>query len=173
MRSGPLLMLAGYLLLAGCGGSKDFADLQGFVDGVKKRPGGVVEPLPKFQAPEPFNYSAAALRSPFSPSNGVITQTDKVQQQPRPNQYRVKGPLEQFDIESFDMVGTLGSGRGTIGLLARPEQVYSVRVGDYVGQNDGRITAISDRQIEVLEVVPDGKGGWVERPRAIKLKESS
>lgn len=171
MRSGALLMLAGYALLAGCGGSHgDMADLQHFVSEVKKRPAGVISPLPKFEPTEPFNYSASNLRSPFSPSGQVVI--EDVEQQPRPDRYRVKGPLEQFGIDSFQMVGTMGNGSNTVALLARPDQVYSVHVGDYVGQNSGQITAINDQQVKVMELVPDGKGGWIKRPRIIKMKES-
>jgi type IV pilus assembly protein PilP len=32
---------------------------------------------------------------------------------------------------------------------------------------------IADERIEVVEIVPDGEGGWLERPRTLTLKERS
>jgi type IV pilus assembly protein PilP len=51
--------------------------------------------------------------------------------------------------------------------------VHRLKVGDYLGRNDGRIVAISATQVDVVEIVPDGQGAWLERPRTITLKEHS
>lgn len=48
--------------------------------------------------------------------------------------------------------------------------VHRVRVGDYLGRNNGRIIAINEGKIDVVEIVPDGEGGWLERPRSLSQR---
>lgn len=158
--------------LSGCGGNDRFDDLDQFMADVKARPVGVVEPLPKFRPYEAFTYSATSLRSPFQPPIKIdVTNRQRGSHLVHPDEARVKQFLEGFNIESFDMVGTLSNGSGTFGLLRGASGVYRVKVGDYLGRNDGRIVTISDSQIDITEIVPDGEGAWLERPRIIALKE--
>ena len=81
--------------------------------------------------------------------------------------------LEGFNIEQFEMVGTISNATGSFALLRGAGGVHRLRVGDYLGRNDGRIVAISGSQVDVVEIVPDGEGAWLERPRTIPLKEHS
>jgi len=69
------------------------------------------------------------------------------------------------------MVGTLANGDGRFALVKGGDGVHRVKVGDYLGRNYGRIVDITDAEVEVLEIVPDGEGGWLERPRSLNLKE--
>ena len=71
------------------------------------------------------------------------------------------------------MVGTLANDSGTFALISGSSGVHRVRVGDYLGRNHGRILAIDEAKIDVVEIVPDGEGGWLERPRSLSLKERS
>jgi type IV pilus assembly protein PilP len=71
------------------------------------------------------------------------------------------------------MVGTLSDDTGRFALITGAGGVHRVKVGDYLGRNDGKIVSISDSQVDVIEIVPDGEGGWLERPRSISLKERS
>lgn len=101
----PLMLIA---LLVGCDSNNDFADLQGFMADVKAKPKGAIEPLPKFQAYEAFTYNAAALRSPFQPPIKIdLVQREKGSKEIKPDETRVKQFLEGFNIETFEMVGTL------------------------------------------------------------------
>ena len=69
------------------------------------------------------------------------------------------------------MVGTLGGGRSIVALVMGPDKVtYRVRPGTYIGQSDGRVVAVSEDHIELIELVPDGAGGWLERPASITLE---
>ncbi|KPW20165.1 Pilus assembly protein, PilQ [Pseudomonas syringae pv. aceris] len=90
-----------------------------------------------------------------------------------PDEHRVKQFLEGFNIESFEMVGTIGNESGTFALLRGAGGVHRVKVGDYLGRNNGRVVSIGDAQVDVIEIVPDGEGAWLERPRTIALKERS
>lgn len=161
------------LSLAGCGGG-DFSDLQAYMDEVRARPKGSIEPLPKFQPYEAFTYSASALRSPFQPPVKIdLVSRPKGSKEIKPDETRVKQFLEGFNIETFEMVGTLSNKDGKFALVSGAGGVHRVKIGDYLGRNDGRIVSIDEAKIEVVEIVPDGEGGWLERPRSLTLKERS
>jgi type IV pilus assembly protein PilP len=175
MRAGGLLCISVALIsLAGCDNDNQFSDLQAYMAEVRARPTGVIEPLPKFRPYEAFTYSAAALRSPFQPPIKIdLVNRQKGQRQVKPDETRVKQFLEGFNIEQFEMVGTIGNGSGIFALMKGAGGVYRMKVGDYLGRNHGRIVSISDSQVDVIEIVPDGEGAWLERPKVISLKEHS
>ena len=104
------LILCSLLLVSlnGCGLGGDFSDLQAYMDEVRARPKGSIEPLPKFQPYEAFTYSASALRSPFQPPVKIdLAIKQKGNKVVKPDETRVKQFLEGFNIETFEMVGTL------------------------------------------------------------------
>ncbi|MCQ4324680.1 pilus assembly protein PilP [Stutzerimonas stutzeri] len=166
------VLLLSFALLAGCGAGSDFDDLQQYLDEVRAKPKGAIEPLPAFIPYEAFTYSAAALRPPFQPPVKLdLAQRQKGSKDIHPDEARVKQFLEGFNIENFVMVGTLANEAGRYALIKGGEGVHRVKVGDYLGRNHGRIVEISDAGVDVLEIVPDGEGGWLERPRSLTLKE--
>lgn len=129
------------------------------MDEVCTRPKGTVEPLPKSQSYEAFTYSAASLRSPFQPPVKIgLTVRQKGNKVIRPDETRVKQFLEGFNIETFEMIGTLPNTQGTFALVKGAGGVHRVRVGDYLGRNDGKIVSISGGKVDVIEIVPDGEG---------------
>jgi type IV pilus assembly protein PilP len=162
------------LALGGCGGSDDFSDLDAYMNEVRLRPAGKIEPTPTFRSYPTFTYSAANLRSPFSPQVRVdLAGRKHGSRSVKPDPNRVKQYLEGFNIEQFEMVGTIANASGSFALLRGAGGVHRLKVGDYLGRNDGRIVAISATQVDVVEIVPDGQGAWLERPRTIPLKEHS
>ena len=168
-----LVLIAFLALLGGCGNG-DFDDLKAYMDEVKARPKGAIEPIPQFAPFEPFSYQAAALRSPFQPAVKIdLAHRQNGGKQVKPDPTRVKQFLEGFNIEQFEMVGTLANETGKFALMKGASGVYRMKVGDYLGRNEGRIVAITDSQVDIVEIVPDGEGGWLERPRTITLKERS
>ncbi|NQD94792.1 type 4a pilus biogenesis lipoprotein PilP [Pseudomonas sp. CrR25] len=174
MKCSRLVLLIGALSLGGCGSGSDFSDLQAYMDEVRARPKGSIEPLPKFQPYESFTYSAAALRSPFQPPIKIdMVSRQKGSQEVKPDEARVKQFLEGFNIEVFEMVGTLANENGVYALVSGAGGVHRIKVGDYLGRNHGRILAIDESKVDVMEIVPDGEGGWLERPRSLSLKERS
>lgn len=168
-----LFAAAALLALAGCGrsvtsSSTDPSDLEAWVAEINKKPPPPLEPLPVMQQFETFEYAAQALRDPFS--KAFTDQSGAGGLRPDPN--RRKQPLEAFPLDSLDMVGTLGGGRGLVALVTAPDKVtYKVRPGIYLGQNDGRVTGISEDRIDLVELVTDGAGGWLERPASIALED--
>lgn len=163
------------LALAGC--SEGMSDLKRFVEKTKQRPGGEIEELPEFEPYESFTYDPTELRDPFRPSEGFgMTAEEQAAKESdsglAPDTSRPKEPLEQFPLDSLEMVGTLGQGDQEWGLVKSPEGViHRVQEGNYLGQNYGRITELSAERIEVLEIVPDGQGDWMEREAALSLGE--
>jgi type IV pilus assembly protein PilP len=174
MRNSRHLFLVFFISLAGCGAGGDFSDLQAYMDEVRSRPKGSIEPMPVFQPYESFTYSAAALRSPFQPPIKIdVVNRQKGSQEIKPDETRVKQFLEDFNIEVFEMVGTLANDHGVFALVSGAGGVHRVKVGDYLGRNHGRILVIDESKVDVIEIVPDGEGGWLERPRSLSLKERS
>lgn len=173
---GSQLIVAGLLAigLVGCDANKGHADLQAFMDEVRSRPKGAIEPMPKEEVYEPFTYHAASYRSPFQPPVKIeMSNREKGDADIKPDETRVRQFLESFNIESFVMVGTLANTAGTYALVRGSDGVHRVGIGDYIGTNHGRIIAITAAGIEVIEIVSDGDGGWLERPRTLALQERS
>ncbi len=159
--------LAAVLLapLAGCGGGT--SDLRRDLEEKKKRPGSRIEPLPEIKPYESFVYDPSSLRSPFQPSVPVVAPGAGGV---RPDARRNREFLEGFSLDTLKMVGTLRQGGKTYGLVQTKDGlIHKVLPGNYVGQNDGRVSTIGDSKITVVEIVPDGLGGYMERPAAIAL----
>jgi type IV pilus assembly protein PilP len=165
--------LAMALLLGACGrsvtnGPEDPSNLQKWVAEVKKRPAPALDPLPVMQQFETFEYAAQGLRDPFS--NAFADEGGG--SGPRPDPNRRKELLEQFPLDSLDMVGTIGTGAAQVALVTAPDKVtYRVRPGMYMGQAEGRVTEVTESRIDLVELVPDGAGGWLERPASIALDD--
>jgi type IV pilus assembly protein PilP len=160
------------LLLAGCFGGPDYGDLQAFMDEVNARPKGAVEPLPEIVTYTPFAYGASALRNPFEPPIPVRPAVGPGSREVKPPEH-AKEYLEGFALGDLSMVGTIARPGEFFALVREPDGgVHRVRPGMFMGQNYGRITRVSDSEIELLEVVPDGVGGWVERNRLVRLGDT-
>lgn len=163
-------LLAASLGLGGCGGDMD--DLDRYINEVKARPGGRIEPLPEITPYEGFTYVAdrEGLRSPFVPD------TPQAAQGPgsttRPDRDRSREFLEQFPLDTLAMVGTLELGNATYGLVQTQDGlIHRVVPGNYMGQNDGRIIAITESEIQLVEIISDGIGGYLEREAAVSLSD--
>jgi type IV pilus assembly protein PilP len=166
-----LLPMVGAVAIAGCSASNDFQDIKTFMDQVDAKGKGQIEPLPEFLPYQAFAYGAGNMRSPFEPPV-VVKPIDpnKKTAQVKPDPNRVKQFLEQFNIGAIAMVGTLSQGARLYGLVRDPQGgVHRVQMGDFMGMDNGKILAIDENRIELLEIVSDGTGGWVERERTVNL----
>ena len=162
-----LLIAAVVLSLSAC--TRGSRDLEAWVAEVKARPAPPLDPLPVMKQFETFEYAAQDLRDPFSQPSPDRDGGNQL----RPDPNRRKEVLEAFPLDSLDMVGTIGTGPGLIGLVMGPDRVtHRVRPGNYLGLNDGRITAVTEDRIEIVELVPDGAGGWLERQARIALEDN-
>lgn len=149
--------------LSACSSRDD--ELEAFIEATKKEPGGRVEPLPELKPYETFAYEASEMRSPFTPggsggSAGML----------RPDSRRNREFLENFSLDTLRMVGTLRLADRTYGLVKTKDGlVHRVLPGNYMGQADGKVTEITPSKINVVEIVPDGVGGYMERPASLVL----
>ena len=157
--------MAATLLLAGCGGGVD--GLRAEIEQAKQRPGGRIVPLPEVVPYDSYAYSMASRRSPFLQSLAGESGPG-----PRPDSKRPREFLEQFPLDTLKMVGTLKLGASSYGLVQTKDGlIHRVLPGNRVGQNDGRILSVSDARIALIEIVPDGLGGYLERPAALAISD--
>lgn len=162
------LLAAAVLLTAGC--SRGMSDLESYIAEVKARPGGLIEPLPEIKTYETFAYEAGDARSPFVPDSPAAGRSDNGV---RPDADRKREFLEGFPLDTLRMVGTLNMDGRLYGLVQASDRlIHRVVVGNYLGQNDGRIISITDSAIQLLEIIPDGLGGYTERAASIGLGET-
>ena len=165
-----LVLVLTVLGLAACGGDMD--DLDSYINEVKARPGGRIDPLPEITPYEIFNYVAdiEGHRSPFVPDTPQAAGPASGGTRPDPN--RPSEFLESFPLDTLRMVGTLDINETVYGLVQTSDGlIHRVIPGNYMGQNDGRITGITDSEINLVEIISDGIGGYIERDAAIGLSD--
>jgi len=159
-------------LLAGC--QMDNSDLETYIEQVKARPGGDIEPIPTIEPHEPYIYPGHE-RSPFDSS--VIARPLPAPPEGTPGTAAVdfdrpREPLEDFPLDSLRMVGSLEQEGVPYALVRTPDRtIQSVTEGNYMGQNHGRIVDITVDEIRLIEVVPDAFGGYVERENTVALSQ--
>ncbi len=156
--------------LTACSGGNE--DLQQFVDETKAKPVGKVPPIPVFKPYQAFTYSAQALRPPFEkPVDILALQKRRGDSTIKPDFSRPKEFLEGFDLDNLSMVGTLSNSKGFWALVRDTEaNVHRVAINNYMGRNHGKVIELGDTFISLIEIVPDGLGGWLERPKTLNLK---
>lgn len=170
-----LMGLAIVAVLSGCSRGitsepGDAPNLQKWVESANSQKPEPLDPLPTLTKFEAVPYTVATERDPFDPKMMADSSSTT---QLRPDDSRPKHTLETFALDSLKMVGTMGAPNGRLtGLVQAPDKiVYRVNPGNYMGQSDGRVSAVFEDRIELIEVVSDGAGGWMERPATIALEE--
>ena len=170
-----LFIAAGLMAsLSACGDR--MGDLRQYTNEVKARKGGHIEPLPQIKPFEVYTYADQDMRSPFMQATQTVssnnvnhgTSTNGV----HPDFNRSHEYLEQFPLDGLKMVGTLSVNGSLFGLVRDSDNIlHRVSVGNYLGQNYGKIISITDSDIKLHEMVPDGQGGWSERVTDVTLSE--
>lgn len=156
------------LVLVGCTPGEDPHQ---WVAQEKAKKGAPLQPLPVIRTFEMFLYKDQDLRDPFGLS--AEEQEQSANLGPHPDQNRVREPLESYPLDGLKMSGTLGVANKIEGLVRDPDGVvHRVHVGNYLGQNYGRITAITEDHIDLVELVPNGTGGWMERQASMALGDT-
>lgn len=151
------------------------SDLIEYAERVKSSQKPNIEPLPEFEPFESFEYSAADLRDPFTAP--VFSHTPAAVAQTggsgiKPDYDRPTEPLEEYPLDSLRMVGTLEQHEDAWALvLDTDDTIHRVQTGNYIGQNHGKIIRISEFEVELTEIIPDGLGGWMERTASIAISE--
>jgi type IV pilus assembly protein PilP len=172
------ILLTSIFLLTACTGNGGYADLDEFMRQADSKPSGRIEPLPEMLAYDSFIYSEAGSRSPFTPpveETSLDIALAEDQSNIKPDLDRAKEVLEYFQLTALRMVGTLQKDESsTLWALVKDNQggIHRVKPGQYMGQNHGRVVGIDAGRIDLIEIVPNGHGGWIERPRSVTLEDS-
>ncbi|MDJ0832247.1 MAG: pilus assembly protein PilP [Gammaproteobacteria bacterium] len=158
--------------------SQGMGDLQQFVQQTKAKPPGRVEPIPPFVPYQNFEYASQSLRDPFKivdfrrPDQALEAEISETASGPRPDMDRVREPLEDFPLDTLRFKGTVDKDGTKWGLIFAPDNtIHRVLEGNFMGQNHGRILTVSDGEITITEIVPDGLGNFIERSAALALIE--
>jgi len=161
------------LMLCGCSSNVD-SDVVEFVKKTKNRKFDRVGDLPEFPHANKFKYMANELRNPFEP---FTTSTAEIKIRPvegGPDLNRPREPLENYAIDTLHMVGTLERDGQFYALLKDANGIiHRVNVGNYIGQNSGKIEKINETEMEVKEWLVDAKGGWKEHTATLDLVKST
>ena len=170
MRLGAVALVASLCVaLSGCG-SDGMDDLRDWV--VKERKGRKprVEPLPEIKTQESFIYSAHALADPFAPFN--LKPRAATAGGPSPDINRRKEPLEDYPLDALRMVGTLSRGNQSWAVIQAPDgAVHRAKVGDHIGQNFGMVTDITEEHVNLVELIQNPLGDWIERDANLAIAE--
>ena len=140
--------------VTGCGGER-YQDLQTFMRETEKSSPRRIESLPEMKAYVTFEYAGFDLPDPFRPRKLAPVKSDSGVQ---PDLNRRREPLESYPLESLKMVGTLQQGKNVFALVKADSTVYRVTRGNYMGQNFGLITVISEGDVKLKEIVQDAAG---------------
>jgi len=176
-RSLTLVVLLSFL--QGCDSGQ--ADLQSWMDDTRRNTPTRIDKVDEPKRFEPFRYQADQGTDPFAMTrframaNAAASAGSAPTTAPalRPSDKRIREPLEAFPLDLFRMVGSLRRGREHIGLLRAENQLHQIRVGQYIGQNHGRVMQISDERILIRETVEDAAGEWTQRDTEMRLQESA
>ena len=165
-----VIALATLGMISGLTACSSQGDLHEWVAQVKARKGAPLPALPVVKTFETFIYQDQDKRDPFEPAPPQAGSADTLG--PHPDQNRPREPLEAFPLDSLKMVGTIGA-KGNVEALIRDPQgvIHQVHVGDYMGQNYGHVTQVTSGEIDLVELVPNGSGGWMERDATVALGE--
>lgn len=168
------VIVAAALLVVACDGGEQ-QELKSELASLTKDVRGKVPPLPVVKPYEPVPYTAYDLPDPFGPAKIQLAAKGSGPGTGgglKPDLNRPKEPLEAYPLESLRMVGTLERGKQTFGLVRADAGLYRVRIGNYMGQNFGVITKISESEIMLRELFQDAGGDWAERESTLLLQEA-
>ncbi|MDO8414112.1 MAG: pilus assembly protein PilP [Gallionellaceae bacterium] len=170
MRAGYLIFLA-CLLLSACG-REEFQDLRDFVKNAGADMRGKVDPPPEIKPYEPMTYdNSVGLPDPFKPRKPEVKSGTRVGLN-QPDFERHREALEEFPLESLKMVGFLYQTKIGYAIVRSPDsKLHRVKVGNYLGQNFGQITSVTETEVTIKEAVQDSAGDWTERTSILQLME--
>jgi type IV pilus assembly protein PilP len=166
-----LILPIAVAVLAGC--SSEIDELKSFVRESEKGLPRRIEALPAVKPFEPFTYEGFDLPDPFKPRKLSPPKEGGAGGGLAPDLNRRKEPLEAFPLEQLKMVGTLSQGKETYALVRADKTLYRVKKGNYMGQNFGLITDVTEADIKLKEIVQDSAGDWAERQSVLPLLEEA
>ncbi|MFC4700945.1 pilus assembly protein PilP [Glaciecola siphonariae] len=169
-----LVGLSSALILTGCGASID--DLVTYTQQVKANTQVNIEPYPAFTEFESVDYAAQGTRSPFqrATSEQPVAQIETTPNCTQPDRNRTKEKLERFGLDALQMAGVLAiNGKRFALIKANDQSLHRVAIGNYVGLFHGRVTQISDNEVKIQEMLPDGAGCWQPKTATISMSSAA
>lgn len=158
------------IALTACSGG-DHEELRQWISEVSKDAKGKVPPLPEVKPYEAASYDAATLLDPFKPAKIEPEQKKGSGDGIQPDYDRAKEPLEAYPLESLKYVAVLFKNKIGYAIIQADSALFQVKVGNYMGQNFGLITKITENEVTLRELVQDSTGDWVERESTLLLQE--
>jgi type IV pilus assembly protein PilP len=177
-----VICLLAVSFLSGCV-SRDISPLEDQVAEIMARPGGRIEPLPEIKPYEAYAYQSGNedARNPFKLfyviskpeiTDDAIVDDGLTEEMEREIRNRNREELEQFELDSLRMVGTIDNESNNWAIVLDPNGVvHRVSVGNYIGANIGKVINIYEDRVELREIVQDSGGRWEEREAALALIE--
>lgn len=167
--------IASVFALAGCGDG-GVQEVKQWMDEVRQQTPVSVQKISPPKTFTPFTYAVKDEIDPFSPvklsaalAKLAANSTSKI----KPDLDRRKEPMENYPLDAIKMVGTLEKPGLSYALLQVDKSVFQIKVGNYIGQNFGMVTRITDTEVELKEIVRDAAGDWVERSAKLELQENT
>ena len=164
-----IAVVAACMTLAACSGGEN-EDLRQWMDETSKGLKGGIPPLPEVKSYEPVPYDVGNLLDPFKPAKIGPEQKKSGGGGVQPDLNRHREPLESYPLESLKYVGVLTKAKISYAIVLADGSLYQVRVGNYMGQNFGVITKVSEEEVALKELVQDSAGDWVERESTLLLQ---
>jgi type IV pilus assembly protein PilP len=169
-----LMITLSATLLAGC--FDDLTDIKAYMKKVEVDTPAGIAPIPEVKEFAHVKYAGSTMRSPFAKPKAEAIQDKMAQMQDclQPQRQRQKEPLEKYALTNLRMKGTMGYDKDPWALVeaASDGSLHRVSIGNFMGLFHGRITAVLDDQVQLLELVPDGTGCWKERETMVNMSES-
>lgn len=160
--------------LAGCT-DDGVEDVRAWMEETKRQTPVKVAKIAEPKTFVPFAYGGKDSMDPYDPAKLAVALA-KLQAKTgaglKPDMDRPREPLESVPLDTLRMVGTLQKVGSSQALLQSDKSVFQVKVGNYIGQNFGRITGISESGVDLKEIVQDASGEWIERPARLELQET-
>ncbi len=167
----------GLLIIALAGCESEQSELQGWMDKERKNVNPNVAKVERPKEFEPYRYESTGQLDPFSVGK-LNKALEAAASRPsksglQPDLARRRESLETHPLDAIRMVGHIRRSGQDVALLTVDSLVFTVKVGNYLGQNFGKITKISEAEIFVKELVQDATGDWVEREASLQLQEAA
>lgn len=154
-------------ILAGCSG-EEHQSMRAWMDGEAKGMQGRIQPLPKLMQFPVVDYDVMAMVDPFQTAR---LDPEKRDSKRKEHETRRKEPLEAYPLETLKMVGMMMMNGKPVALVQADRTVHQIKAGNYLGQNFGVITKITENDLTLKELVEDANGDWVERFSTMQLQE--
>jgi type IV pilus assembly protein PilP len=161
-------------VLGGCTAAGE-TELRQWMAETQKQTVPSVKPLAEPKQFVPFQYAGQAQMDPFNVQKVAVAisrAAAKSNSGLKPDLDRRREPLEAFPLDTITMVGGMKRGNTNYALIRVENVLYQVRPGNYLGQNFGQITKITETEVTIKELVQDAVGDWVERISTLQLQES-